>query len=46
MYDEGDVHHGDLGRRWLEPRLGGRVASLAARHVAAKRYLVATDPRT
>jgi predicted HD phosphohydrolase len=44
MYDEGDAHHGDLGRRWLEPRVGRRVASLAERHVAAKRYLVATDP--
>jgi predicted HD phosphohydrolase len=44
MYDEGDSHHGDLGRRWLGPRVGPRVASLAERHVAAKRYLVATDP--
>jgi predicted HD phosphohydrolase len=44
MYDEADSHHGDLGRRWLEPRVGMRVASLAERHVAAKRYLVATDP--
>ena len=26
------------------PRVGGRVAWLAEQHVAAKRYLVATDP--
>ena len=44
IYDEGDAHHGDLGRAWLEPRVGTRIASVAARHVAAKRYLVATDP--
>ena len=44
MYDQGDGHHGDQGATWLEPRVGRRVAALAARHVAAKRYLVATDP--
>jgi predicted HD phosphohydrolase len=43
MYDEGAAHHGDQGAGWLAPRVGERVASLAARHVAAKRYLVATD---
>lgn len=30
--------------RWLAPRLGKRVAWLAGAHVAAKRFLVATDP--
>ena len=37
-------HHGATGARWLEPRVGERVAWLAEQHVAAKRYLVATDP--
>jgi predicted HD phosphohydrolase len=29
---------------WLTPRFGDRVGWLAGAHVAAKRYLVATDP--
>ena len=29
---------------WLTPRFGERVGWLAGAHVAAKRYLVATDP--
>ena len=37
-------HHGATGARWLEPRVGARVAWLAEQHVDAKRYLVATDP--
>jgi predicted HD phosphohydrolase len=43
-YDGPREHHGETGARWLEPRLGHRVAWLAEQHVAAKRYLVATDP--
>ncbi len=37
-------HHGEAAARWLEPRVGARVAWLAEQHVAAKRFLVATDP--
>lgn len=43
-YDGDREHHGQTAARWLEPRVGGRVAWLAEQHVAAKRYLVATDP--
>jgi predicted HD phosphohydrolase len=43
QYDAPDEHHGEAGARWLTPRYGARVAQLAERHVAAKRYLVATD---
>lgn len=43
-YDGPFEHHGEMGARWLEPRVGARVAWLAEQHVAAKRYLVATDP--
>ncbi len=42
-YDAADEHHGEAGSRWLTPRYGARVARLAEQHVAAKRYLVATD---
>jgi predicted HD phosphohydrolase len=42
-FDEGGEHHGTAGARWLTPRYGARVAWLAEQHVAAKRYLVATD---
>ncbi len=44
QYDAPDEHHGEAGSRWLTPRYGARVAWLAEAHVAAKRYLVATDP--
>jgi predicted HD phosphohydrolase len=44
-YDGPREHHGQTAARWLEPRVGKRVAWLAEQHVAAKRYLVATDPR-
>lgn len=44
-YDGPREHHGEAAARWLEPRLGARVAWLAEAHVPAKRYLVATDPR-
>jgi predicted HD phosphohydrolase len=43
-YDGPREHHGETGARWLEPRVGARIAWLAEAHVAAKRYLVATDP--
>ena len=43
VYDGRDEHHGAAARRWLIPRYGERVAWLAEQHVAAKRYLVATD---
>jgi len=43
-YDGPREHHGQTAARWLEPRVGTRVAWLAEQHVAAKRYLVATDP--
>ena len=43
-YDGPGEHHGAAGARWLEPRVGARVAWLAEQHVDAKRYLVATDP--
>ena len=36
--------HDQAAREWLTPRFGERVGWLAAQHVAAKRYLVATDP--
>ena len=43
-YDGPQEHHGEAAARWLTPRVGARVAWLAEQHVAAKRYLVATDP--
>lgn len=43
-YDGPREHHGETAARWLDPRVGARVAWLAEQHVAAKRYLVATDP--
>ena len=42
-YDGPREHHGEAAARWLTPRVGPRVAWLAEQHVAAKRYLVATD---
>jgi predicted HD phosphohydrolase len=36
--------HGAIGARAVRPLLGERVATLVRGHVAAKRYLVATDP--
>ncbi len=42
--DVGAVHHDTFARDWLTPRFGARVGWLAGAHVAAKRYLVATDP--
>lgn len=43
-FDDGRVHHGEQGARWLAPLLGERVAWLAGAHVEAKRYLVAAEP--
>ena len=37
-------HHDLTAMAWLTPRFGDRVGWLAGAHVAAKRYLVATDP--
>lgn len=36
--------HDRTAREWLRPRYGERVAWLAGAHVAAKRYLAATEP--
>lgn len=36
--------HDKVARDWLTPRFGARVGWLAGAHVAAKRYLAATDP--
>ncbi|MGE2713348.1 HD family phosphohydrolase [Mycolicibacterium litorale] len=36
--------HDRVAREWLTPRFGVRVGWLAGAHVAAKRYLAATDP--
>lgn len=36
--------HDVIAREWLTARFGERVGWLAGAHVAAKRYLVATDP--
>jgi predicted HD phosphohydrolase len=36
--------HDRMAREWLTPRFGERVGWLAGAHVAAKRYLAATDP--
>ena len=43
-FDGPEENHGEAAACWLEPRVGARVAWLAEQHVAAKRYLVATDP--
>jgi predicted HD phosphohydrolase len=42
--DVGALRHDTVARDWLTPRFGHRVGWLAGAHVAAKRYLVATDP--
>ncbi|TQC51069.1 HD family phosphohydrolase [Rhodococcus sp. WS4] len=38
-----DCAHDREARDWLTPRFGARVGWLAGAHVAAKRYLVATE---
>lgn len=40
----GTHRHDEVARDWLTPRFGDRVGWLAGAHVAAKRYLAATDP--
>ncbi|WP_123027896.1 HD domain-containing protein [Mycolicibacterium stellerae] len=42
--DVGAGRHDRVAAEWLTPRFGDRVGWLAGAHVAAKRYLVATDP--
>lgn len=37
-------HHERIARDWLAERFGERAGWLAGAHVAAKRYLAATDP--
>lgn len=39
-----DAAHDRVAQTWLTPRFGQRVGWLAGAHVAAKRYLAATDP--
>ena len=41
--DDADPRHDVAARAWLTPRFGERVGWLAGAHVAAKRYLVATQ---
>jgi predicted HD phosphohydrolase len=38
------ARHDRVAKDWLTPRFGERVGWLAGAHVAAKRYLAATDP--
>jgi predicted HD phosphohydrolase len=38
------IDHGEVGGAFVAPLLGDRVARIVALHVAAKRYLVTTDP--
>jgi predicted HD phosphohydrolase len=42
--DASDADHDRVARDWLTARFGERVGWLAGAHVAAKRYLVATEP--
>ncbi len=45
QFDEAAARrHDETARQWLTVRFGERVGWLAGQHVAAKRYLVATDP--
>jgi phosphonate degradation associated HDIG domain protein len=39
-----DAHHEEAGARWLEQRFAPEVCRPVRLHVAAKRYLCATDP--
>lgn len=39
-----DAHHEDVGAAWLSRHFGPEVTEPIALHVAAKRYLCATDP--
>jgi [1-hydroxy-2-(trimethylamino)ethyl]phosphonate dioxygenase len=40
-----DAHHEELGSRWLASRFRPEVSEPVRLHVAAKRYLCATDPQ-
>jgi [1-hydroxy-2-(trimethylamino)ethyl]phosphonate dioxygenase len=40
-----DAHHEELGGRWLAQRFRPEVSEPVRLHVAAKRYLCATDPQ-
>jgi predicted HD phosphohydrolase len=40
-----DAHHEELGSRWLAQRFRPEVSEPVRLHVAAKRYLCATDPK-
>lgn len=42
--DPGHHAHDRVAREWLTPRFGERCGWLAGAHVAAKRFLVATEP--
>jgi gamma-butyrobetaine dioxygenase len=39
-----DTAHEEAGARWLEPHFGPEITEPVRLHVAAKRYLCATDP--
>jgi len=44
-HDEGrDAHHDDVGAAWVAERFPATVSEPVRLHVAAKRYLVSTDP--
>ena len=44
LADERDAHHDAAGARWLSRWFGPDVTEPVRLHVAAKRYLVATEP--
>lgn len=44
LFSPAAAEHDRFARDWLTPRFGERVGWLAGAHVAAKRYLVATEP--
>ncbi|MEP7201275.1 MAG: HD domain-containing protein [Ilumatobacteraceae bacterium] len=44
LADERDAHHDSTGARWLAQWFGPDVTEPVRLHVAAKRYLVATEP--
>jgi gamma-butyrobetaine dioxygenase len=44
LADDRDAHHDTTGARWLSSWFGPEVTEPVRLHVAAKRYLVATEP--
>jgi gamma-butyrobetaine dioxygenase len=44
LADDRDAHHDSIGARWLARWFGPAVTEPVRLHVAAKRYLVATEP--